>query len=75
MNPVYYHIIDLNIVGKEFDFVPYLYDSKNGWVVDEEHLLSDRLMGYDGGAIGSGDMMLKVEEITEETANNLIGTM
>lgn len=75
MNPVYYHIIDLNIVGKEAEFVPYLFIKGKGWIVDEEHILSDRLIGYDVETIGSSDIMLRVKEVTEEEANNIIDTM
>lgn len=71
----YYFINDLNIVGKEEDFVPYIYDKEKGWVVDKDNILSDRLMGYDGEVIGSSDMLFRVDEISEEKANNLIANM
>lgn len=71
----YYLINDLNIVGKEENFVPYIYDKSKGWVVDNDNILSDRLMGYDGEDIGCSDMLFRVDEITEEEANKLIAAM
>ena len=32
MNVTYYHILDLDMVGKEEDYVPYLYKPEIGWV-------------------------------------------
>lgn len=71
----YYLINDLNIVGKEEDFIPYIYDKDKGWVVDSDNILSDRLIGYDGDDIGCSDMLFRVDEITEEEANKLIAAM
>ncbi len=71
----YYLINDLNIVGKEENFIPYIYDKDKGWVVDNNNILSDRLMGYDGEDIGCSDMLFRVDEITEEEANKLISAM
>ena len=71
----YYLIKDLNIVGKEEDFVPYIYDKEKGWLVDNDNILSDRIMGYDGDGIGSADMLTRVVEITEEEASKLIANM
>lgn len=68
----FYHLTDLNLIGKVDNFVPFLYEKKNGWVVDNQNLLMDRLMGYDGESIGSTSTLMLVEEITEEKANKLI---
>ena len=75
METAYYRINDLNIIAKEEDYVPYLYDKNKGWVVDDENKLSDRLIGYDGDSIGDSDMLFRVEEITEEEAMKLISEM
>lgn len=71
----YYLINDLNIVGKEENYIPYIYDKEKGWVVDNNNILSDRLIGYDGDEIGCSDMLFRVDEITEEEANKLIASM
>ena len=47
MDTTYYHIIDLNLVGKEEEYVPYIYNKDSGWEVDSENILMDRVMGYD----------------------------
>lgn len=71
----FYFINDRNIVAKEENFIPYIYDKKEGWVVDNGNILSDRLMGYDGEEIGCSDMLFRVDEITGEEANKLIEAM
>lgn len=67
----YYFLSDLKKIGKVEGYVPYLYDSEKGWVVDNEAILMDRIMGYDGESIGSSSV-LSVEEITEEQALEMI---
>lgn len=78
----YFKIYDLNLIGKIDDYIYYLYDKDKGWVVDNNHLLSDRLIGYDETEdqdspyrIGNSDMMSRIEEISEEEANKLIENM
>lgn len=71
----YYLIRDLQKVGKTDKFVPYIYDSKKGWTVDNDNILMDRIMGYDGESIGNSSELFKVDEITEEEANKLIENM
>ena len=72
MGTVFYYINDLNIVAKEEEFIPYVYNKDVGWQVDNDNLLSDRLIGYDGDSIGSSDMLFRVSEITEEEAMKII---
>lgn len=38
----------MNLIGKIEDYAYYIYDKEKGWIEDKEHLLSDRLIGYDG---------------------------
>jgi hypothetical protein len=78
----YYWINDLKRVGKLEQFRPYLYDRNNGWVQDKEHILMDRLFGYDEYepkdspyAMGCSDMMDRIDGITQEEAMKLIGEM
>lgn len=80
METVYYHILDLDIVGKEEGVVPYLYDKEKGWQPDKDNVLMDRVTGYDsseckGSSYGFGntDVMSLVQEITEDQARKLIG--
>ncbi len=79
MSVTYYRIKDLNLLGKEEDYVPYLYKPGEGWTVDNDNVLMDRFMGYDdlGPAdspykIGNTSVMDLVEEISKEEAENLI---
>lgn len=71
----YFRITDLDKIGKMDDYVYYIFDKETGWQSDDEHILSDRLIGYDGDVIGSSDMLSSAEEITEEEANKLIAAM
>lgn len=79
MNVTYYHILDLDMVGKEEDYVPYLYQPEKGWVVDGGNVLMDRIMGYDVDEadnspykIGNSNIMNLVKEISESEAEKLI---
>lgn len=69
----YYWINDLKIVGKKENHIPYIYDKEKGWVIEPDHILSDRIIGYDGYEIGCSDMLFRVDNITEEEAMKLIG--
>lgn len=68
----YYFIVDLNKVAKMENYIPYLYDKNKGWVVDNNNILMDRIMGYDGESIGNSSQLFNIESITEEQANKLI---
>ncbi len=79
MSVIYYRINDLDLLGKEEDFIPYLYKPEKGWTVDNDNILMDRIMGYDNSepdnspyGIGNLSMMERVEEITEEEANRIM---
>lgn len=71
---VYYFLSDLNKVGKIDNYVPYLHDKEKGWVVDNDNILMDRVMGYDGESIGSSSDLFKIDEITEEEALKIINS-
>lgn len=82
MDTAYYHILDLDVIGKEEGFVPYVYDKVNGWIIDQSNLLMDRVMGYDitetkdsPYKIGNSDMTKRVKEISEEEALATISKM
>lgn len=56
-----------------------MYRPGKGWIVDNDHILMDRLMGYDESEsddspykIGRMDMLLRIKKITNEEAENLI---
>lgn len=68
----YYFIVDLNKVAKMENYIPYIYDKNKGWVVDNNNILMDRIIGYDGESIGNSSELFKIESITEEQANKLI---
>lgn len=75
----YFKINDLNLIGKMEDYIDYIYDKDKGWVIDNERLLSDRMIGYDASeepgshyGIGNTDMLSRINEITEEEAKILI---
>lgn len=71
----YYFILDLNKVAKVDNFVPYIYDKNKGWIVDNENILMDRIMGYDSESIGNSSELFKVDEITEDQANKIIKSL
>lgn len=82
MNTVYYRIKDLKMVGKEEDYVPYLYKPGKGWIVDHDNILMDRIMGYDEAElpgspykIGNNSMMDLVEQISEKEAEKIISEL
>ena len=75
---IYYRIIPLNQIGRKTESDYELY--RNGqWVQDEEHLISDRLIGYDPSeplgspyGIGNTEIMREIEEISPEEAEKYI---
>jgi hypothetical protein len=68
MKPTYFIINNLNIVAKIEDDVSYIYDQTKGWIVDNEHLLMDRIMGHGDHSVFDYD------EIEEQEAMNLINS-
>jgi hypothetical protein len=75
----YYKIHDKNLVGKIEENVCYIYDKDKGWIVDENNVLMDRLMGFDeseppGSPYGFGntDMLCRIDQITKDEAMRLI---
>ena len=78
----YYYISDLNKVGKEEEFIPYIYDKIKGWVVDQSNILMDRILGYEDTEpedstyrLGNLNMLDRITEITEEEALKKIEEM
>ncbi len=72
MEVQYYRIKDVGCIGKMADDIPYVYAKGEGWKVDNENILMDRLMGYDGEVIGSTAEMDNIDEISEDEALSLI---
>jgi len=69
----YYKILDKNVIARRDGFLSAsIYDPRTGWAPDTEHILADRLTGYDGEEIGSTDTLLQVETITKAEALRLI---
>lgn len=68
----YYWIKDLKLVAKTENYVSYIY--RNGvWERDDNHIVSDRVIGYEPGeGIGNTDMLMKIDEISEEEAERLM---
>ncbi|MBP3339791.1 MAG: hypothetical protein J6L69_10345 [Lachnospiraceae bacterium] len=68
----YFWLNDLKLVAKMEDYVSYIY--RNGkWEVDNDNIVNDRFIGYDPNeGIGNTDMLMRIEEITEEEAKKLI---
>lgn len=82
MSVTYYRIKDLGLLGKEEDYVPYLYKPGNGWAVDNDNILMDRIMGYDDSEpnnspykIGNTSVLDLVEEISEKEAEKFIANL
>ena len=75
---IYYRIIPLNQIGRKTESDYELY--RNGqWEQDTEHLISDRLIGYDPSeppgspyGIGNTEIMREIEEISPEEAEKYI---
>lgn len=72
---VYYQILDKGLIGRQnAPFACELYNPDTKiWERDKNHILMDRIIGYDGDGIGASDMLLRIEEITESEAQKLIG--
>ena len=68
----YYFIVYFNKVAKMENYIPYIYDKNKGWVVDNNNILMDRIMGYDGESIGNSSELFRIDEISEEEANKII---
>ena len=65
----YYKILDLNLIAKRGNYVPYIYDTEKGvWSVDSKNILTDRLTGYYCCGLDSAPAMCRVREITEREA-------
>lgn len=80
MATTYYHIMDLNRIGKSEDHTPYIYDLKKGWVEDSANVLMDRIMGYDETEpddspykIGNSSIMDCVKQISEDEMKSILG--
>ena len=64
---------DLNLVGRQDGmFECFVFRPGSGWEEDTEHVLMDRLIGYDEDTIGSTDMLSRIEKITEQDAMRAI---
>jgi hypothetical protein len=82
MSVTYYRINDLDLLGKEEDYVPYLYKPGKGWVVDNDNVLMDRIMGFDESEpakspykTGNISIMELVEEISQQEAEKIIAKL
>lgn len=82
MSVTYYHIKDMNLLGKEEECIPYLYKQSKGWVVDNDNILMDRIMGYDDSEpsgspykIGNSSIIQLVVEISKEEADRVIDAL
>lgn len=78
----YYWINDLKVVGKRENRIPFIYDKENGWAKDDNHIIMDRIMGYDASepaespyGIGNSDMMDRIDVVSEEEALRLINSL
>ena len=47
----YFKLNDLNLIAKMEDHVPYIFRKGIGWVVDNDNLLMDRIMGYGDSSV------------------------
>lgn len=66
----YYKIHDLNLLGKKEKGILYVYINGT-WKMDDDNIVSDRLIGYDDESIGSSTIF-DIDEITEFEALNII---
>jgi len=71
--PRFFLIKDLNLVGRQDSmFECFVFRPGSGWEEDAEHVLMDRLIGYEEDRIGSTDMLFRIEKITEQDAMRAI---
>ncbi len=73
----YYKILDKNLIGRQDGmFDCYIYDEiSKEWKHDNENILMDRIMGYDGDSIGNSAELFKIEEITQKQVEELIDSL
>ena len=72
--PNYFKIIDKDLIGRQDSmFDCYIYQPGKGWVWDDERILMDRIIGYDGEQLGNTDALSRLEQITEQEALKCIG--
>ncbi len=79
----FYRILDKKLVGRRDGMSEcFVYDNIKGWIPDADHIIMDRIMGYDDSEepgspyrMGNSDMMSRIKEITEEEANKIIAAM
>ena len=78
METRYFYIKDENKYGKREDGVDYIF-SYGKWIKDSEHLISDRLIGYDPYEdddspykIGNTSIMDQIIEISEKEIRNIL---
>lgn len=70
--PNYYRIKDKRLIGRQdgmFDCS--IFQPGKGWVRDNDHILMDRIIGYDEDRIGSSSVMDLIEPISEAEAMSL----
>lgn len=78
MKMTYYKIIDRNLLGRQIDFrsgkAEIFSPNSLEWVPDTEHVVKNRLIGYDpyDGVIGSTDVLSQIEEVTAAEAEEII---
>ena len=66
----------MNLIGRQDGiFDCYIYDAEKGWIPDDDHILMDRIIGYNEESAGSSDMLFRLDEITEEQANEIINSL
>lgn len=51
MNTTYYRIKDLELIAKIENYVSYIFTRGKGWVVDDNHILMDRMLEYGGHSV------------------------
>ena len=78
METRYFYIKDENKYGKREDGVDYIF-SDGKWITDSEHLISDRLIGYDPYEdddspykIGNTSIMDQIREISEKEIRKIL---
>jgi hypothetical protein len=65
----YYRIKDKGIIGRQDSmFDCSIFQSGKGWVPDKDHILMDRIIGYEADRVGSSSVMELLEPISEAEA-------
>lgn len=75
MEPHFYYIMDLKLLAKIENCLPYLFSQVNGWIPDMRDVLMDRILENLCDIASGASMFLYVEEISETKARSMMAQL